>query len=318
MEDRAGGLVFARYFKLLVTFLEIQKQVKTIIVGFPGHFDVFLAFLLGKLFNKKVYYDIFASTYETYVIDRKVIAKNSLHAKFYYFIDWLGVKLANYVIIDTKAHGVFYKKLYDLDTKKTILVYVGSDPEYFYPRNLKETTDVLFYGSYQPLQGTDIIVKAAAKLPNIKFKMIGEGQERKSAENLVKSLKLKNVEFVDWLPLEKLAAEISMAKITLGIFGNTQKARVVIPNKVYDYLASGKPLITGDSEATRELLENGNDAVLIPLVDDLSLAREISSLIKNNTQRQNLIKEEYQLFNEKLKPNKVVGDLITKIERTSQ
>src|SRR3989344_2058383 len=93
-ETKASGLVFVRYFKLLFSFLRQQKQVKTIIVGFPGHYDVPLAFILGKLFGKKVYYDIFASTYETYVMDRELIKKNSLRAKFFYFIDWVSIKIA--------------------------------------------------------------------------------------------------------------------------------------------------------------------------------------------------------------------------------
>lgn len=311
LENKATGLVFTRYLKLVLNFLKFRKQFKVIIVGFPGHYDVHLAFLLGKLFGKKVYYDIFASTYETYVLDRKVVTKKSLRAGFYYFLDWLGIKLADYVIIDTRAHGKFYRKVYGLDPKKTILVYVGSDSDYFYPRNLKETTDVLFYGSYQPLQGTGVIVKAAALLPNIKFKMIGDGQERKSTETLAKSLNLKNVKFVNWLPLEQLATEINKAKICLGIFGSSKKAHVVIPNKVYDYIACGKPVITGETQAIKELLVSHINAILVSLCDHLSLEREISSLMKNKAEKQSLAKEEYQLFRKRLKPDKVVRNLIT-------
>lgn len=266
--------------------------------------------MLGKLFSKKVYYDIFASTYETYVLDRKVIAKNSLNSKFYYFLDWLGIKLADYVIIDTKAHGKFYKKLYGLDPKKTILVYVGSDPDYFYTRKLKETTDVLFYGSYQPLQGTDIIIKAAAKLPNVKFKLIGEGQRRKAAEDLAKSLKLRNVEFIGWLPLEKLAEEIAKAKICLGIFGNTQKAHVVIPNKVYDYIASNKAIITAESSASKELLIDGKNSILVPSGNPKALAHAIKNLIADKKKRADISKSKF-ILQSKLHKDKDFVHLLT-------
>ncbi len=310
LEVRASGLVFTRYFKLLIFFLGVQKHIKTIIIGFPGHYDVFLAFLLGKLFNKKVYYDIFASTYETYIIDRKVIAKKSLRAKFYYILDWLGLKLANYVIIDTKAHGEFYKKLYGLDLKKTILVYVGSDPDYFYPRMLKETTDVLFYGSYQPLQGTDIIIKAAAKLPKIKFKMIGEGQERKSAENLAKGLKLKNVEFVNWLSISKLSEEIAKAKICLGIFGKFQKADVVIPNKVFDAIASKKAVITSSNKAIREIYNiSQKQIVLVEPDNPLKLASSIDVLLNDAKKRKKVATNGYYRYRSLFTPKLVVKNL---------
>lgn len=312
-EDQASGILPIRFLRLTKHFLDHRNEISAIIIGFPGHYDVSLAFLLGKLFRKKVFYDIFTSTYETYVLDREVVKKNSLQARFFYLVDWIGLKLADYVIVDTIAHGKFYRKIYDLNLQKQVVVYVGSDSDYFYPRNVKEETDVLFYGSYQPLQGADVIIKAASKLPKVKFKMIGEGQTRKSAEDLAKKLNLKNVEFVNWLSLEKLSEEIAKAKICLGIFGNSQKARVVIPNKVYDYMASAKPLITGDTEAVRELLENNSNAVLVPLGDHLSLAEEITGWAKNEAKRQNLTKREHKLFNDKLRSNKIVKDLSAKI-----
>ncbi len=310
LEDQADGLVFSRYIKLLVTFLKIQKQVETIIIGFPGHYDIFLAFLLGKLFRKKVYYDIFASTYETYVIDRKVIPKNSMNSKFYYLLDWVGLKLADYVIIDTIAHGKFYKSLYGLDLKKTILVYVGSDSDYFYPRNLKETTDVLFYGSYQPLQGTDVIIKAAAILPKINFKMIGEGQERQFAENLAKNLKLKNVDFVNWLSLEKLSEEIAKAKVCLGIFSKSQKANVVIPNKVFDSIASKKAVITSNNSAMQEMNNlAGNQIALVKPNNPLNLSKQINVLINDSDVRNMYATNGYSLYKSFFTPKVIVREL---------
>jgi len=312
--SQASGLIFVRYVKLLMSFLRVRKQICAIIVGFPGHYDVPLAFLLGKLFGKKVYYDIFASTYETYVIDRKVVNKYSTRAIFFYFIDWIGLKLADNVIIDTKAHGVFYRQLYGLNLKKTILVYVGSDPDYFYPRKLKETTDVLFYGSYQPLQGTDVIIKAAAKIPKIKFKMIGDGQERKSAEHLVKKFKLKNVEFTNWLPISKLSEEITKAKICLGIFGKSQKAEVVIPNKVFDAIASKKTVITSNNKAIREINDlSQKHLVLVEPDNPLKLASKIDIFLKNDEARRKYATNGYLLYKSLFTPKSVVKNLYLNI-----
>jgi glycosyltransferase involved in cell wall biosynthesis len=46
---------------------------------------------------------------------------------------------------------------------------------------------------------------------------------------------------------------IHAADMCLGIFGESGKAGRVIPNKAYQVLSCGKPLITRDSEAIREL-----------------------------------------------------------------
>lgn len=313
VDNQASGRLPIRYFKLAIRFFKCQNKISAIIVGFPGHYDVLLAFILGKLFGKKVFYDIFASTYETYVMDRELIKKNSLRAKFFYFIDWVSIKIADYVIVDTIAHGKFYSQFYGSNLQKQIVVYIGSDTDYFYPRKAREETDVLFYGSYQPLQGVDMIIKAASKLPKVKFKLIGEGQTRRSAESQAKSLKLKNVEFADWFPMEKLAEEISKAKICLGIFGTTQKASVVIPNKVYDYLASAKPVITSKTDASKELFKNGENAILIPAGNYSTLAIAINNLTRDSKKRQELSAIGYAYFKDALEAKSAVNYLISEL-----
>lgn len=310
MECRANGNILKRYIALLTFFLKNKKPINYIYLGFPSHFEVPLAFILARIFGKKVFYDIFASTYETYVLDREVVKENSWRAKFFYTVDWVGLKLADYVIVDTVAHGKFYSKLYNLNPKKQIVVYLGSDSDYFYSRNVKEETDVLFYGSYQPLQGADVIIKAAAKLPKIKFKMIGEGQTRNATENLAKSLNLKNVEFVNWLPMEKLAEEINKAKITLGIFGNTQKARVVIPNKVYDAIASKKLVITEKSLASEEIFTNGQNALLSKAASFSDLTKLIQEAINNPSLRIRISQNALNLYKQRFLPKVVVKNLL--------
>lgn len=312
-ECQAQGLVFSRYYKLFKYFLQNRKEFNSIIIGFPGHYDVPLAFLLGKIYKKKVFFDIFTSTYETYVLDRKVVRKKSFRSGFFYLLDWLGLQITDYVIVDTIVHGKFYEQMYNFNPGKLIVIYVGSDTDYFRPKKVKEITDVLFYGSYQPLQGVDVIIKAAVNLPKIKFKMVGEGQTRWSAEDLAKNLKLKNVEFANWIPLKKLAEEIAKAKITLGIFGTTQKTNVVIPNKVYDALASKKVIITALTKAAKEILLNGKDSILISPNDPDKLAKNIRDILKNNNRRYQIAEEGHKLFRTKLAPEIIVKNLLSVI-----
>ena len=309
-ECNSQGIVFRRYWNLIRLFFRCVHKIDHIIVGFPGYFDIPLAFVLGKIFGKKVFYDIFTSTYETYVLDRKVVGKISLRAKFYYFVDWLGLRLADFVIVDTLAHGRFYGKTYGLNPKKQILVYVGSDPDYFHPRKVREETDVLFYGSYQPLQGAEVIIKVASKLPNIKFKMIGDGLSRKSTEDLSKKLNLKNVEFVNWLSFKKLAAEIAKAKISLGIFGKSEKANVVIPNKVYDALATKKAVISASTEAITEIINSNPGSIILVDKDNLQkLAQKLKDLLEDSAARRKYAINGYKLYKKIFTPEKVVKNL---------
>lgn len=310
LECRASGIVWKRYFKLFKCFMKRKNNFQVIIVGFPGHYDVPLAFLLGKIFKKKVLFDVFASTYETYVLDRKVIKSKSLRAKFFFILDWIGMRLADILIVDTKTHADFYSNLYKIKEQKQIVVYVGSDNDYFYPRKLKTETDVLFYGSYQPLQGVEYIVQAASMIPNVKFRLVGQGQQKKKVENLSQDLKLNNIEFLDWIQLKNLAQQMSKAKIILGVFGKGIKAQIVIPNKVYDAIASKKALITSDTAATREVFSNNINVFLVPSANAHKLATAIKQILQNNKQRNSLENAAFDLYKKNYQPDKIVRNLI--------
>ncbi len=77
---------------------------------------------------------------------------------------------------------------------------------------------------------------------------------------------------------------IQQADICLGIFGDSDKAGRVIPNKVFQILNAGKLVITRDSAAIRELLDPGMEGVfLVPPANPLSLAKTITKVIATHT-----------------------------------
>ena len=54
-----------------------------------------------------------------------------------------------------------------------------------------------------------------------------------------------------------LPGELAAAAVVLGVFGAGRKAAMVVPNKVYQAAAAGRPLVTRDGPALREVLEPG-------------------------------------------------------------
>ena len=87
-----------------------------------------------------------------------------------------------------------------------------------------------------------------------------------------------NVEWVPWVQYERLAGELHAAGAALGIFGSSDKAARVIPNKAFQALACGAPLVTADTPAARELLVDGESALLVPPGDAQALADALRRL----------------------------------------
>ena len=77
---------------------------------------------------------------------------------------------------------------------------------------------------------------------------------------------------------DRLPAELHRAGCALGIFGTTGKAHRVIPNKAFQAIACGTPLVTADTPAARELLADGDSALLVPPGDAEALAGAVRSL----------------------------------------
>jgi glycosyltransferase involved in cell wall biosynthesis len=82
---------------------------------------------------------------------------------------------------------------------------------------------------------------------------------------------------------EALPARIRRADILLGVFGTTQKASRVIPNKVFQALASGKPLVTRRAAAYPDKLIDtaGKGIVWLPPGDAAALANALAELAAN-------------------------------------
>lgn len=184
--------------------------------------------------------------------------------------------------------------------------------------NVSRKFSVLFWGNFIPLQGIEYIINAAKileKFSDIKFIIIGDGQTKKDILNLAEDLKIKNTTFLSRLPLEELPSYIKEADICLGIFGNTGKAKRVIPNKVYEAVAMGKPVISGDSPAIREVFTDRKDILLCKMADSKDLADKILELKNNPELREKIAKGEHETFKRKFAPRVIVNEILKAVSK---
>ena len=109
-----------------------------------------------------------------------------------------------------------------------------------------------------------------------------------------------------------MPTHIAKADIGLGIFGDTDKAKRVIPNKAYEIIAMKKPLITGDSSASREFFSDEKNALLCEMANPGAIAESIIKLKEDESLREKIAGNGYTLFKERARP-KVIGKEVKKI-----
>ncbi|UZE92303.1 MAG: glycosyltransferase family 4 protein [Methanosarcinales archaeon] len=309
IECQDASIFWARCFKLFWKYLQTKKH-DAIIVGAQGHANVLIAWFLSRVFNRRLVFDPFISLYDTAVFDRKEVDRKSMKAKYYYYLDKISCKLADVVIADTKQHAKYFSKGFAIPKEKIKVIYIGADDGVFYPREVSRQNNkciVEFHGSFVPLQGVPYIIKAAKILEkeNIIFKIIGKGQTYGEVLKLSKGLKVKNVSFLGWVNYENLPNYIAEADVCLGIFGDTEKAKRVIPNKAFEILAMRKPLITSDSSAVREVLTHEENTLLCEMADPESLAEAILTLKDDEILRSKIAEKGYRLYKERFTPLKI-------------
>ncbi len=277
------------YPVLIYRFLLIPRP-DVVVVGYLGHLDVLVLWLFAKIRRVPIVWDAFLSLYDTIVCDRNLLSKNNPMAMLLYCWEWLACRAANRLILDTRAHAEYFSKQYNLPGNKIDVAYVGAEPENFPIGSVKankkyDSNDftVLFYGQFIPLHGIETIIRAARLLAEtpIKFVIVGDGQEAEKISNLLKEYPLDNLSWIKWIEYPQLQLKIHQADLCLGIFGRSEKASRVIPNKVFQILHSGKPLITRDSPAIRELLNPDMAGIyLVPAASPDALAEAIQTARK--------------------------------------
>jgi glycosyltransferase involved in cell wall biosynthesis len=267
-----------------------EDDADVVVVGYPGHFDMPAAKRAAR--GRPVVFNPLVSLHDTLVGDRNRFRPRSAAARILHAVDNGAFRGADLVVADTEAHAAFFRHAFGLSEDRVAVALVGADEPLFRPGwHPPEPFCVLFVGKLIPLHGLETILAAAALVPEIPFRVVGDGQltdllDRRPA----------NVEHVSWIPYPDLPEAYRAAGCALGVFGKGDKAARVIPNKVFQALACARPVITADTPAARELLTDGVDAVLVPVGDPQALASAVRSIAADDALAQRIARAGRETF----------------------
>jgi glycosyltransferase involved in cell wall biosynthesis len=286
-------------FNIIKEFTQKINIKKDVFILLPFSKNQFIKNFLKR---ERIINDFFISNYDTYVYDRKKIGKLNPRAWWKYFQDWINFKFSKYLLSDTKEHFLYWQELFGKFNGKHFILPVLADKSIYFPPHEAKNNDkirILFYGSFIPLHGIDVILDAFKIMENqnIEYEanIIGNGQKYKEMKKKYDELKLKNVKMDGlFIPESDLSNEIRKSDIILGIFGESKKAQSVVPNKVYQSLASKKVTITMKSKAIEEFFDETQIVTCNPTSKEL--ATQIIKFINDTTLSENIALNGYLKF----------------------
>ncbi|MBI4362202.1 MAG: glycosyltransferase [Euryarchaeota archaeon] len=316
--DASRGLL-RRWLRLRGQFRRVGR-VDALIVGEQSHAVVPLAWLLCRLRRIPLLFDPHISLYDTAVHDRRECAPRSPRGRLLYRLDWISMHLADIVFSDTRTHGAYFAETFRLPPEKLRTIHVGADESIFHPPETPPARgthafEVLFYGSYIQVHGMEAIFDAVARLEphgDIHFTIIGHDFVEPSYRGIYGNIpRPPNATMVGRVPLERLPDRIASADVCLGIFGTTEKAGRAVPTKAYQIIACGRPLVTADTPAAREVFHHGEDAWLIPAGSGEALARAILHLQGDPALRERLAAGGLALYRSRFTPGAIGGSVLS-------
>jgi glycosyltransferase involved in cell wall biosynthesis len=271
-------------------------HIDLIVVGYMGQFDIHLARALWP--RVPIVLDHLVPAGEA-AVDRR--CSNVLLVGALRLLDRAATRAADVVCVDTEQHLALAGR------RRGVVVPVGARESWFVaPRHTSSAPlKVIFFGSFTPLQGAPVIAEAIALLggSGIEFTLVGRGQDWAECRALAAGC--PNVRWLDWVEPDELPAFVAGHDVTLGIFGTGNKARLVVPTKVFQGAAAGTAIVTSDTEPQRAAL--GGAAAYVRPGDADALARTLLALEGDRDRVRRLRDAAFAIADARFRPAEVVA-----------
>ncbi len=143
--------------------------------------------------------------------------------------------------------------------------------------------ELVYVGLLNPSRGVDTVLRAVAQLPaslhNFKLRVIGSGKHASYLRNLASELKLhERVVFDGWVENTRVPGLIAQGSAGIVPHYACSHWNTTIPNKLFDYMAAGKPVIVSDAIPTARIVKEVGCGLVYESHDAAALARAIAAL----------------------------------------
>jgi len=187
----------------------------------------------------------------------------------------------------------FIEPVQDRGGRHVALVPNGADPGMFDPtadgaefraaHGLEGKFIALYAGAHGMSNDLDVLLDAAyqlRELTDIAIVLLGDGKEKPALMERALRMGLANVHFIPSVPKMEMGKALAAADACIAILKPIEMYKTVYPNKVFDYMAAGRPVILAIDGVIREVVESAEAGSFVPPGDADSLAAAIRAMAK--------------------------------------
>jgi glycosyltransferase involved in cell wall biosynthesis len=206
------------------------------------------------------------------------------------FVESFLYNRADHLLVNSPAYRDYLIKR-GIDSRKISFISNGVDPEMFDPHgrgehirtkyNLEGKFVVTYAGAIGMANDIDTLVKAAEHIrlrTDIHILIVGEGKERRRLEDVSKRLELDNITFAGSYPKNEMSMVLAASDACIALLKNIPMFTTTYPNKVFDYMAAGRPTVLAIDGVIRQVIEEAHGGIFVPPGDSKRLADAIVTL----------------------------------------
>ncbi len=298
------------FFSFMVSSFIAGMRVKKVDLVWgtsPPIFQGWTAWLISFLKNKPFLFEV-RDLWPAFAVAVGVL-KNKLIIKLSETLEKFLYRRADCVVVNSPG---YINHVNQRGSKRTELIPNGADLKMFQNTTLSDliTTQmvdgkfiVLYAGAHGMSNDLNIVLDAAYQLREnkmIHFVFVGDGKEKTKLMNYAGQLKLENVTWIASVPKEEMGNILGHADVGLAILKPIELYKTTYPNKVFDYMAAGLPVLLAIDGVIRDVVEKANAGVFAQPgnVDDIvnkinSLYDDKDKLNEYSRNGQNYIQENF-------------------------
>ncbi len=139
----------------------------------------------------------------------------------------------------------------------------------------------LYAGAHGLSNDLGILLEAAnqlSSLSDLAIVLLGDGKEKPALLAQAEQMGLSNVYFVPPVPKNEMPVALAAADACIAILKPIPMYDTVYPNKVFDYMAAGRPIVLAMQGVIRKVVEEAQAGIAVPPGDAQALAEAIQFL----------------------------------------